>query len=167
MPTKYGEWTREEIAESHSSVLFNRRMDSMFARLDVARIEAWTNICVPTLKEFFAILSGIYNNVFPLFNEDENKEIMKLFDKYYELFEGLGKKENQNYDHCYRILFTLDRIQQLIIAFLQKRQYFMRIKPQEVKGIRNVLELMERRKGVLHERIPGMDEVQHQRPAKD
>lgn len=91
-PEDVDSFSREEIS-SHSSLLTNRRLDIMFARLDEVRIEAWNNICVPNLKAYFSVLSGIYNNIFSVFDEEEIKSIKNYFDSYHQLFFFLFHKQ--------------------------------------------------------------------------
>jgi len=137
---------REEIT-SHSSLLTNRRLDIMFLRLDDVGVEAWSNICVPNIKAYFSVLRGIYNNVFSVFDEEENEEIKKYFGAYNKMFFSLFQEfpEVNRYKVCYEILFVLDHLQKMIIGFLQKRQFFFRMGKPNIKGIEQALALYKKR----------------------
>ena len=135
----------EEII-SHSSMLTNKRLDILFFKLDEIRFEAWTNICVPTVKEYFSLLSGIYNNVFPIFSLEENTKVKEYFDKFHEKFSLVFIKdvEINRYQLLYACLMILDHIQRLLIGFLQARQFFFRFGRSQIKGIKQALDLYEK-----------------------
>lgn len=92
--------TPEEEITSHSSLLVNRRLDIMFLRLDEIRVEAWDNICVPNLKTYFSVLSGIYDNIWPIFDIKENKKMKGYFDLYHQMFLSLFQDDSENIRVC-------------------------------------------------------------------
>lgn len=147
-PGNIDSFSREEIS-SHSSLLTNRRLDLMFMRLDDTRFDSWNNICVPNLKAYFSVLSGIYNNVYTIFDEKENKQLKKYFDTYHELFFSLFSRRTEKkrlYQICYKMLFILDHLQRLLTGYLQKRQFFFRLERGKLKGIDDALKMYELKK---------------------
>lgn len=134
----------EEVT-SHSSMLTNRRLDLMFIKLDETRIDAFNNKCVPNIESFHAVLTGIYNNIFPLFEERENKVIkdhLDLYDQYYQL---LFAEEPNIYMICLVLLQILDYLQKLIIGYMQKRKFFFRLEQKSIKGIDEALKMYQLR----------------------
>jgi hypothetical protein len=130
----------EEVT-SHSSLLTNRRLDLMFMKLDEIRIDAYSNKCVPNIESFHAVLTGIYNNVFPLFEDKENemiKQHLDLYEQYYQLFFA----EDPNvFAICLVLLKILDYLQKLVIGFMQKRKFFFRTEVKGIKGIDEALRM--------------------------
>jgi len=139
------EFPSQEEISSHSSLLTNRRLDVMFARLDEVRVEAWSNTCIPTIRSYFAVVSGIYNNVYPIFELDAHQKIINYFNLYHQLFFKLyGDPEEVNkLNVCYQILLLLDHIQRMIIGSLQQKQFFFRLNKPQIKGIKQALALYE------------------------
>jgi len=145
----------EEIA-SHSSLLTNRRLDIMFQRLDEFRIKAWCNPCIPDVRDFFSVISGIYNNVYIVFDEKENKKILSHFNDFHKIYFSVQTdEEEQSIGNVYKMLLMLDRIQRLIVGYFQKRRYFFRIEQKDVKGVERAIEVMEQGGGFF-----GVDKVQ-------
>lgn len=134
--------TEEEI-RSHSSVLTNTRLDIIFRKIDMYKEEVWNNLCVPNLKRYFSAIYAAYDNVFPVFSPEENGEIKKGIEAFYTEFFSLLDKKKQNIDTCFKMLFILDKINRLIKAYLQKRQYFFKTGAPDIKGIERSIEVIE------------------------
>jgi len=142
----------EEIS-SHSSLLTNRRLDIMFARLDEVRVEAWTNTCIPTIKEFYAVLSGIHNNIFPLIKVEDNEKIIIGFNQfdtlYRRIFTDDGTDKHLILD---MILQILDQLQRIMINSLQELQFFFRLQRKQMRGMKEVLEMYAHKRRLKEEK---------------
>ena len=131
----------EEIS-SHSSLLTNRRLDIMFARLDEVRVEAWTNTCIPTIKEFYAVLSGIHNNIFPLIKVEDNAKIIKGFNQFNDLHKRLFADDGSDKHLILNMILQIfDQIQRMMINSLQELQFFFRLQRKQMRGMKEVLEM--------------------------
>ena len=158
--------------QTYSAYLTNKRLDLLFTRMDDVTTQAWNEVNLPNLQAYFSVIKAIYNWAFVVFKIEENRQIMECFDDYYVLFFGLLQEEEQNLQTCYKILFILDRITQLIIADFQKQGYFFRTGVKETKGIEAALEMLERKaraegeleeEKVISEKMPaGPEELEAQ-----
>ena len=145
-PKSIGVWPLKDI-KSHSSLLTNRRLDTLFERSNEAGIMAWNNICGENIQLYFSILNEIYNNVFPVFEPYENEKIVEAFKKFNTMF--WNKETRMTLKNCVKMLLILDSIKRMIIGFLQKREYFFRLETKEPRGIEMALEITKRGMGVF------------------
>jgi hypothetical protein len=136
--------TPMEIA-TYQAWLTNKRLDALFSKHDEIVIEAWSNVNIPNLQGYFAVLKAMYNWGEFLFSQKQNQRIGNLIDAYWEKFFGLLSKEQQNLQTCYEILFILDQITHHILGYFQLKGYFFLLREKETRGIEAALEQLERK----------------------
>lgn len=142
---------------SHSAMLTNKRLDLVFLRLDEVAIDAWSDL-TPNLEKiqvYYAVMKQVINNIFPIFNEAENVEIVNGLDNFSLTFFGFIQQPQRDALDLYRMLFDLDGVHQSVIAYLQKRQYFFRTGERDIKGTARALDVLKRKHKILEEAEQG------------
>jgi hypothetical protein len=117
----------------------------LFRIVDSVAIDAWSDIKMPKIMDYFAALNQVYKNVFPIFLPEENKTIREFFREFWDIVLSLNMKENQNVKTYYRLLVLLDKINAHIVAYMQKRRYFFRTERGQAKGIDAALKYFAKR----------------------
>jgi len=135
------EFTKEEIS-SHSSFLTNKRIDNMFAVCDVAGLTARRNPCIPTIRDYFSALMGIYNMVFCLFTEEENLELSNIMDIVSR--DIISFKKSSTANDVFMCSLRMDRMYRQLVLYMQKRFFFFRTSTHAAKGLDAILASINR-----------------------
>lgn len=131
---------KDEEISSHSSLLFNKRLDINLEICDQASRISKSNPTDPSYThDWFSCVDTIYNNIFPILDTDENKELKKLIKEYWKTYMLIKVKKNQNQKNFWKLHMTVNELYAKIISYLQKRQFFMRIETVERRGMSTAL----------------------------
>ena len=128
---------------SHSSKLTNQRLAYIFFDIDKWNQVCYQNPNLPNIEGYFSSIYTLYNNVFSIFNPEENKKIIPLFKQFFSIYFKIKTSEKADPRILFYMLFILDRINRLIKAFLQKRKYFFKLSAQKVTGVDETLKVLE------------------------
>ncbi|MHA1874035.1 MAG: hypothetical protein ACTSVB_07965 [Candidatus Heimdallarchaeaceae archaeon] len=138
---------KDEEISSHSSLLFNKRLDINMEICDQVSRVSKSNPTDPSLThEWFSAVDTIYNNIFPILTKAENNKLKKLIKEYWTTYMMIRIKKNQNQKNFWKLHMIVNELYAKIIAYLQKRQFFMRIETVERKGIATALKKLGVRK---------------------
>lgn len=137
---------------SHSSILTNKRVHDLFSWADYANIAAFRNTNIPSIHEYFVIINTLIDNTFMLIDKDGLSEVIKLRDKYwdhYHYFMGLKKGDKYQGKRLMDMLFATERMDQLIRAGLQKKQYFYKVGERDIRDIDTAIEIVRKGGGIF------------------
>lgn len=128
----------------------------LFEAADETNARALTNTSIPTARHFFAVVNTIYDNVFTILRQEENTKIIELRNAWYDIFFSIGEKDKELFKKVFRLYVVAERMYQLVIAYLQAKQYFFRIGSREDKGIEAAIKVIEQGGGIFGKKLGGL-----------
>jgi len=131
---------KDEEITSHSSMLFNKRVDINLTLCDeMSRVSKSNPFDPISTHDWFSCVDTVYNNVCHIFSDSEKKILKEIREMYWKLYMKIRDKKNQTKQNFFNLHMLVDKFYFNITSFLQKREYFMRMEKKEIKGIGSAL----------------------------
>ena len=134
----------EKEISSHSSKLNNQRLNLILLEMDRANQACYRNPCLPNLEEYFSAVYTFFNNVWTVFEPEENEKIVRIFKEFFPIYFRVKLSEKASLNIIYYLIFLIDRANRLMKGFLQKKQFFFKIGVRKVSGIEESISIVEK-----------------------